>query len=224
MPTIISRGFPPISQGETPIAMGERLQESDIGNWSVEELSNQLEHQNEIVKHLHLLKLQQAAGHVASMQKGVLAFQMKPSHEPHEGESGMEMTSKVEQHHDILKKLKDLHKLQKTVETISSLQKGISAMQPPPTKHQNEDESEPISEEELKNQLEQRNELAKKLHFLKLQQAAETVASMQMGVSAMVPKKSDKEKTLTHKGKAICINRSMLVYFLVKCCINLLST
>ena len=51
---------------------------------------------------------------------------------------------------------------------------------------------EQLSSEDLKTQLDQQQDLVKKLHFLKLQQTAETVAHMQKGITAfgIKPKRS----------------------------------
>ena len=59
---------------------------------------------------------------------------------------------------------------------------------PVSTSHLISEQIEQLSVEELGSQLDQQHDLLKRLHYLKLQQAAETVASMQKGVSAMQKK------------------------------------
>ena len=54
---------------------------------------------------------------------------------------------------------------------------------------------EQLSSEDLKIQLDQQQDLVKKLHFLKLQQTAETVAHMQKGIAAMRPKPPQQTST-----------------------------
>ena len=86
-PTVISRGFATISQGETPVSTSHLVDEQ-TEQLSVEELSTQLDQQHDLLKKLHYLKLQQTAQTVASMQKGVTAWQKKqpnPTNIPNEG-------------------------------------------------------------------------------------------------------------------------------------------
>ena len=60
---------------------------------------------------------------------------------------------------------------------------------------------ERLSSEELKTQLDQQHDLVKKLHYLKLQQAAETVVSLQKGVSAMKIKSMPHSNVASGAGK-----------------------
>jgi hypothetical protein len=76
--TVISRGFPEISQGETPVSMGYTIAQELLEQLSSEDLKTQLDQQHDLAKKLCFLKLQQTAETVAHMQKGISGFAMRP--------------------------------------------------------------------------------------------------------------------------------------------------
>ena len=80
-PTVISRGWPTISQGETPVSMmghlAHELISSQLSQISSEDVKGQLDQQQDLVKKLQFLKFQQTADTVAHLQKGIAGFAMK---------------------------------------------------------------------------------------------------------------------------------------------------
>ena len=87
-PTVISRGFPTISQGETPVSIGYTVAQELLEQLSSEDLEIQLDQQQDLVKKLHFLKLQQTAATVAHMQKGITAMRPKPSQQTSNANTG----------------------------------------------------------------------------------------------------------------------------------------